>query len=68
MLRKRQISKHHISTHTLHAEGDFSDYVDGLLQVAFQPTPSMRRVTERMIEDIIDCDISIHTLHAEGDG
>ena len=56
-----------ISIHTFLAEGDTLSRFSPLMSVAFQSTPSLRKVTEVLQEKGIELIISIHTFLAEGD-
>ena len=56
-----------ISIHTLHTEGDRRYRRPVTLGGIFQSTPSTRRVTEYLEDDMDFTFISIHTLHTEGD-
>ena len=56
-----------ISTHALREEGD---YTNGLLNVdtaQFLPTPSARRATATVGQNLFPCTISTHALREEGD-
>ena len=56
-----------ISIHTFLAEGDTLSRFSPLMSVAFQSTPSLRKVTENTGYVITSRVISIHTFLAEGD-
>ena len=57
-----------ISTHALLAEGDHKGKYPGKLIVTFQPTPSLRRATFRVVSArAAVVRISTHALLAEGD-
>ena len=57
-----------ISTHTLRKEGDLDFFPLFRDFLAFQPTPSARRVTNRKHHLRVIQLISTHTLRKEGDG